>query len=65
MILPGKRHGQADATNYFFWVRADYFRKHLIGDMSDSIDMVELNREPEQVGDKGQVRRGPDEKEEP
>jgi dipeptidyl aminopeptidase/acylaminoacyl peptidase len=64
VILPGKRHGYADAGNYFFWVRADYFCKHLIGDMSDSIDMVELNREREQVGDKGQVRRGPDEEEE-
>ena len=61
----GKRHGYADATNYFFWVRTDYFCKHLIGDMSDSIDMVELNREREQVVDKGQVRRGPDEMEEP
>jgi dipeptidyl-peptidase-4 len=64
VVLPGKRHGYADATNYFFWLRADYFCKHLIGDMSDSIDMVELNREREQVGDKGQVRRGPDEEEE-
>ncbi|HJZ67057.1 MAG TPA: DPP IV N-terminal domain-containing protein, partial [Blastocatellia bacterium] len=65
VILPGKRHGYADATNYFFWVRADYFCRHLIGDMADSIDMVELNREREQVGDKGQVRRGPDEMKEP
>lgn len=64
VVLPGKRHGYADAANYFFWVRADYFCRHLIGDMTDSIDMVELNREREQVGDKGQVRRGPDEKEE-
>jgi dipeptidyl aminopeptidase/acylaminoacyl peptidase len=61
VILPGKRHGYADATNYFFWVRADYFCKHLLGDVSESIDMVELNREREQVGDKGQTRRGPDE----
>ena len=65
VMLPGKRHGYADATNYFFWVRADYFCKHLLGDMADSVDMVELNREREQVGDKGQVRRGPDEQEEP
>lgn len=65
VIMPGKRHGYADATNYFFWVRADYFCKHLIGDMADGIDMVELNREREQVGDKGQVRRGPDEMQEP
>ena len=65
VILPGKRHGYADAGNYFFWVRADYFCKHLLGEMADSIDMVELNREREQVGDKGQIRRGPDEHEEP
>ena len=64
VVLPGKRHGYADAGNYFFWVRADYFCKHLIGDMADSVDMVELNREREQVGDKGQNRRGPDEQEE-
>lgn len=64
VVLPGKRHGYADATNYFFWVRADYFCKHLIGDMAESVDLVELNREREQVGDKGQVRRGPDEIEE-
>jgi len=57
-FLPGKRHGYADAANYFFWVRADYFCRHLIGDMSERIDMVELNREREQIGDKGQ-RRGP------
>ena len=61
VILPGKRHGYADAGNYFFWVRADYFCKHLLGEMADSVDMVELNREREQVGDKGQIRRGPDE----
>ena len=65
VILPGKRHGYADATNYFFWVRADYFCKHLIGDMAMTVDMVELNREREQVGDKGQTRRGPDEEQEP
>jgi dipeptidyl-peptidase 4 len=57
LIIPGKRHGYADATNYFFWVRADYFAKHLLGDSASSVDMVELNREREQSGDKGAVRR--------
>ncbi len=57
-IIPGKRHGYADATNYFFWLRADYFCKHLLGDVSSSVDMVELNKEREQVGDKGAARRG-------
>lgn len=57
-MIPGKRHGFADATNYFFWLRADYFCKHLLGDFSSDVDMVELNREREQVGDKGANRRG-------
>ena len=57
-MIPGKRHGFADATNYFFWLRADYFCKHLLGDVSTDVDMVELNREREQVGDKGANRRG-------
>ncbi|HEX4951468.1 MAG TPA: DPP IV N-terminal domain-containing protein [Blastocatellia bacterium] len=56
VILPGKRHGFADATNYFFWVRADYFCKHLIGDASESVDLVELIREQEQTGDRGRRR---------
>lgn len=57
IIFPGKRHGFGDANNYFFWIRADYFAKHLIGDYSSSVDMVELNREREQSGDKGAARR--------
>ena len=57
VILPGKRHGYADASNYFFWVRADYFSRWLIGDSVSSVDMVELNKEKEQTGDKGIVRR--------
>jgi dipeptidyl-peptidase-4 len=63
-IIPGKRHGYADATNYFFWLRADYFCKHLLGDVADSTDLIELNREREQTGDKGRGNRGgaPDER---
>ncbi len=57
LVIPGKRHGYADASNYFFWVRADYFGKYLIGDSASSVDMIELNREKEQTGDKGVVRR--------
>ncbi len=65
LLLPGKRHGYADASSYVFWVRSDYFCKHLLGEAADSVDMVELNREKEQTGDKGQTRarRGPDEPE--
>jgi dipeptidyl-peptidase 4 len=63
-IIPGKRHGYADAASYVFWLRSDYFCRHLLGDAADSIDMVELNREREQTGDKGRGNRGavPDDK---
>jgi dipeptidyl aminopeptidase/acylaminoacyl peptidase len=58
LVIPGKRHAYADATNYFFWVRADYFAKHLIGDFSQNVDMIELNREQEQRGNTGRGGRG-------
>jgi len=44
-IIPGKRHGYADATDWVFWIRADYFCRHLLGYSPDSADMVELQRE--------------------
>jgi dipeptidyl aminopeptidase/acylaminoacyl peptidase len=55
-IIPGKRHGYADATNYFFWIRADYFCRHLLGDAAESVDMIELNKEREQSGERGRGR---------
>ncbi len=55
-IFPGQRHGFGDMNDYFFWIRADYFCKHLIGDYSQSVDMVELNREKEMTGDKSRGR---------
>ncbi len=31
-------------NEYFFWVKADYFSKHLMGDNSErSVDYTELN----------------------
>jgi dipeptidyl aminopeptidase/acylaminoacyl peptidase len=51
-LFPGQRHGYGDMNDYFFWLRADYFCQHLIGDSASSVDMIELNREKEQVGDK-------------
>lgn len=45
-IMPGQRHGYAaDYTEYFFWIKADYFCKYLIGDSSISTDIFEMNRE--------------------
>lgn len=51
-LLPGQRHGYGDMDKYFFWIRADYFCKHLIGDYSQSVDIIELNNEKEMKGDK-------------
>ncbi len=51
-IFPGQRHGYGDMADYWTWLRADYFCKWLLGDFSQTIDMVELNREKEQSGPK-------------
>ena len=44
-ILPGERHPYGSDTEYVFWLKADYFCKHLIGDYSISTDIFEMNRE--------------------
>ncbi len=46
-LMPGQRHGFGNMNEYFFWLRADYFCKHLIGDYSQDVDILELNREVE------------------
>ena len=51
-LFPGKRHGYGDMSEYFFWIRADYFCKHLIGDYSQDVDIEELNREEEKSGNR-------------
>jgi dipeptidyl-peptidase-4 len=51
-LFPGQRHGYGDMNEYFFWLRADYFCKHLIGDYSQDVDIEELNREEEKSGNK-------------
>ena len=44
-VFPGQRHGFGDMNEYFFWLRSDYFAKHLIGDYQDSTDIIPLNRD--------------------
>jgi dipeptidyl aminopeptidase/acylaminoacyl peptidase len=51
-IFPGQRHGYGDMSDYWFWFRADYFAKWLLGDFSQTVDLIELQREKEQSGDK-------------
>jgi len=53
VILPGQRHGFGDMTEYFFWRMADYFSRHLLGDYSQPVNMIEMDREIEQSGKKG------------
>ncbi len=57
-IFPGARHGYGGMGNYFSWLRADYFCKHLLGDYSTSVDMIELLREQDQSPDAGRRSGG-------
>ncbi len=47
MLLPGQRHAFGDMTEYFFWLMADYYAQWLLGDFSQGVDMVEMNKEVE------------------
>ena len=44
-LFPTQRHGYGDMTEYFFWKKADYFSKHLLGVETKDLDMVEMNRD--------------------
>lgn len=48
-IFPGQRHGYGDMSDYWFWLRAEYFVKHLRGDHRWSPDVIQLNMEREQT----------------
>ncbi len=51
-VLPGVRHSFQPVSGYVNWLRGDYFARHLLGKSADSVDIVELNREKEQTGEK-------------
>ena len=46
-LFPGLRHRYRNMGDYWFWLRAEYFVKHLLGDTRWSPDIVELNVEKE------------------
>ena len=49
--FPGQRHGYGNMTEYFFWLKADYFSKYLLGvDKRNAIDLLEMNRDIPQNG---------------
>jgi len=46
-IYPGARHGYGNMNNYWFWQRAEYFARHLLGDDRQMPDVDELNARSE------------------
>jgi len=49
--FPGQRHGYGKMTEYFFWLKADYFSKYLLGvDKRGTVDLLEMNRDTPQNG---------------
>lgn len=50
--FPGQRHAYTDMNEYFFWLLADYYSKWLLGDFSQPVDMIEMNRDIEKTNKK-------------
>ena len=44
MLFPGSRHGFKN-REYWFWRKADYFSKHLLGVETDYVDLIEMNND--------------------
>jgi dipeptidyl-peptidase-4 len=53
VLLPGQRHAYGDMSEYFFWRKVDYFAQHLLGDTSQPVDMLEMDRDIEQTNKTG------------
>jgi dipeptidyl aminopeptidase/acylaminoacyl peptidase len=48
-IFPGQRHGYGNMSDYWYWLRAEYFVRHLLGDTRWDVNIAELNQEREQT----------------
>lgn len=48
-LFPGQRHGFGNMSDYWYWLRAEYFVTHLIGDSRWSANITELDVEREQT----------------
>ncbi|MBT8337104.1 MAG: S9 family peptidase [Gemmatimonadetes bacterium] len=44
-LFPGQRHGFGNMSDYWFWLRAEYFVKHLLGDPHWNVDILPLQGE--------------------
>lgn len=45
MVMPGQRHGYGRLSEYFFWLKADFFSKHFLGVDATNVDVLEMNRD--------------------
>ncbi len=57
-VFPGERHGYRAGADYWFWLRAEYFVKHLLGDERMDANIVELDLRREQSGGGGGGQAG-------
>ncbi len=44
-VFPGQRHGYGNMSDYWFWLRAEYFVKNLLGDYRWNADILPLQVE--------------------
>ncbi len=47
-MFPGQRHGYGNMRDYWFWLRAEYFVTHLLGDSRWNANITELDLEKAQ-----------------
>ena len=48
-MFPGARHGYGNMGDYWYWLRAEYFVKHLLGDERAEVDIAELQMQRPQT----------------
>jgi len=41
-VFPGQRHGYGNMSDYWFWLRSEYFVEHLLGDPRSAADIIPL-----------------------
>ena len=44
-VFPGQRHGYGNMGDYWYWLRAEYFVRHLLGDPRWDADITQLQVE--------------------
>lgn len=44
-LFPGQRHGYGNMSDYWFWLRSEYFVRHLLGDTRGNVNIAELDLE--------------------